>query len=122
VTNTPSPTSTKTAHRCDSADINRDGRIDGKDLQMLIRALIRGSKDAKFDLNHDGKVDWNDLRFLIKCAREWAEPTKTPKPTETPKPKKTSKPTKTPKPTDTPKPAKTPKHDKPTKTPTAPID
>ena len=117
-TNTPSPTPTK-AHghdRCVAADLNGDGRVDGKDVQMMLRALFKGSQDRKFDLNGDGKVDWKDLKILLKCTNKWADPTKTPKPTDTPKP------TKTPKPTDTAKPTKTPKSDKPTKTPTPSID
>jgi hypothetical protein len=84
--------------------------VNSKDVQLMVRALIKGSQDPKFDLNGDGKVNWKDLRLLMKCAAKWVAPTKTPTPTDTPKPTKTAKPTKTPKP------------DKPTKTPTAPVD
>lgn len=60
----------------------------------MLLALVKGSQDRTYDLNGDGRVNWKDLKVLLKCAFKWLEPTKTPKPTDTPKPTKTPKPDK----------------------------
>ncbi len=96
-TNTPQPSATKHHDRCAATDLNRDGKIDGKDIELMLRAIIKGSQDRKFDVNGDGRVNWHDLKLVFKCARKWDKPH----------------------PTKTPEPTKTPRSDKPTKTPTA---
>jgi CSLREA domain-containing protein len=122
-TRTVTPTPTKTPpNSCERADVNGDGKINGRDAWAVLRAIRRGSTNSRYDVNYDGKVDHRDLRLVIKCIRK--EPktaTATAEPTKTPKPTKTRKPTKTPEPTKTAKPTKTPKADatsRPTSTPT----
>lgn len=48
-----------------STDLNKDGKTDALDLNMLVNAISSKSKDAKFDLNRDGKLDSLDLNVLI---------------------------------------------------------
>ena len=51
-----------------SADFNRDGKIDGLDLNILLKAVADKSENPKFDLNGDGKVDSSDADQL---SRQW---------------------------------------------------
>lgn len=47
-------------------DINRDGKVNNLDLNLLIKAVSAKSKDKKYDLNGDGKVDNLDVNYLSK--------------------------------------------------------
>ncbi len=49
-------------------DLNKDGRINGRDLYILRQYLRQnsGQYDPFYDVNGDKKVDWNDLRWLIR--------------------------------------------------------
>jgi hypothetical protein len=48
-----------------NTDLNKDGKTDALDLNMLVNAISNKSKDAKFDLNKDGKLDALDINVLI---------------------------------------------------------
>jgi len=45
------------------ADINKDGAIDAKDLDMIIFDLKNGQYNKQRDLNEDGKVSLLDVEF-----------------------------------------------------------
>ena len=85
---------------CGAADINRDGKINGRDVSAMVRALLKGKKDRRYDVDGDGRVNGRDLRLVLKCV-DWnpsrtstpaPKPTEAPKPTKTPRPEKTTKP------------------------------
>lgn len=48
-----------------NADINKDGKVNALDLNVLVNAIAEGSKDKKYDFNGDGVVDTLDLNILI---------------------------------------------------------
>ena len=60
-TGTPSTTTTTTTASKSKADVNGDGTVDSKDVDLLIVAVAAGITDAKYDVNGDGKVDINDV-------------------------------------------------------------
>ena len=91
-TATPALTKTPPRGKCGAADVNGDGRITGKDIQAIIKAILRGEYDARYDVNGDGKLTGHDVAKALKCAWEQEH-----HPTATPKPKD-EKPTATPKP------------------------
>ena len=53
------------AENNNSYDVNKDGRVDIKDVQEISDALLRGDKDPKYDANQDGKVNIHDLSDTI---------------------------------------------------------
>ena len=56
---------TRTA--ADLADLNGDGRVNGRDLSRLLLALIFGKATAPdYDINGDGHINHNDLTALIR--------------------------------------------------------
>lgn len=56
---------TRTA--ADRADLNGDGRVNGRDLSRLLLALIFGKATAPdYDINGDGHINHNDLTALIR--------------------------------------------------------
>lgn len=69
-TNTKTPILTKTPPRgiCGAADVNGDGRINGRDVAAIVHALLKGKKDPRFDLDGDGRVNGQDLKIMLKCA------------------------------------------------------
>jgi hypothetical protein len=97
------------------ADLNGDGKVTGRDVAMVTRALPsqpghkRWNPDA--DLNHDNVVDESDLKLInLALHGDGCEPTPTPTPAATPSPAPTPTPTPTPtlKLTPTPVPTATP--------------
>jgi len=52
------------------ADINRDGRIDAVDVQLVVNALLEVAKSASYntDVNRDGKVDSADVQVVVNAA------------------------------------------------------
>jgi hypothetical protein len=62
------PTATPTPDSC-RADVNGDGRVTGRDLSRVIRALHRGY-NAAADVNGDGAVDLRDLRLVLFAVRD----------------------------------------------------
>lgn len=49
-----------------SADFNSDGKVDGLDLNLLLKAIENKSENPKYDLNSDGKVDSTDADIISK--------------------------------------------------------
>jgi len=49
-----------------SADLNRDGKVDSLDLNSLLTAISDESENPKFDLNSDGQLDQGDINELMK--------------------------------------------------------
>lgn len=47
-----------------AGDLNRDGKVDGVDLQLFSEALSGGNYTASFDLNRDGVLSGADLQIL----------------------------------------------------------
>ena len=72
-TYTPAPSATSTpvpsptAGPCTS-DVDGDGRVTGKDLVLVIRAMRRGY-NAAADVNGDGVVDFRDVRIVVNALR-----------------------------------------------------
>jgi hypothetical protein len=60
LTSTPTPPPSSDCF----GDVNGDGRVSGRDVAAVIRAMIRGYNPAA-DLNHDGKVNFKDLKLVI---------------------------------------------------------
>jgi Dockerin type I domain len=52
----------------DPVDFNRDGKVDGNDINMTQTAIKSKDYSAEFDINHDGKVDKNDLKIVQEYA------------------------------------------------------
>ena len=48
-----------------SADLNKDGKVDALDMNILTNAISAKSTDKKYDLNKDGEVNSLDLNILI---------------------------------------------------------
>ncbi len=46
-------------------DVNRDGRIDVLDVQVLVNAILAGAESGNGDLNGDGRIDAVDLQLLV---------------------------------------------------------
>lgn len=64
-----------------NGDINRDGKIDHQDLELL-RTLVRNAslfenlsseQKALLDLNHDGVLNYDDVIQLIELIQSEAE-------------------------------------------------
>ncbi|MDH4358861.1 MAG: dockerin type I domain-containing protein [Candidatus Berkelbacteria bacterium] len=49
-----------------SADLNADNKVDGLDLNLLLKAIENKSEAPRYDLNSDSKVDSNDIDVLEK--------------------------------------------------------
>ena len=62
-TRVPSATSTRTPQSC--ADVTGDSRVDWRDIVAEARALLRGDHNARYDANRDGRVDVRDLRLIV---------------------------------------------------------
>lgn len=59
---------TRTA--ADRADLNGDGRVNGRDLARFILATLFGKAPAPtYDINADGKVDGQDFLALVHAIR-----------------------------------------------------
>ena len=56
-----------------SADLNKDGLVDYRDLQIFSDAVKNGYNKADFDLNSDGKIDYKDL-VILRAAYNAANP------------------------------------------------
>lgn len=53
------------------ADLNGDGRVNGRDVSRLLLALLFGRADVEtYDLNADGKVNFGDLKVVIRALRK----------------------------------------------------
>ncbi|MEK7794783.1 MAG: dockerin type I domain-containing protein, partial [Candidatus Hydrogenedentota bacterium] len=50
------------------ADVNRDGIVDARDVQLVIRTLLGGEKDLSRDANRDGQLNSNDLQTVVNAA------------------------------------------------------
>jgi len=83
-TATPALVKTPPRGKCGAADVNGDGRITGRDIEAIIKAILRGGYDARYDVNGDGKLNGHDVAKALKCAAP-QEHDKQPKPTHTPK-------------------------------------
>ena len=46
-------------------DVTGDGQINGQDIQALINAIVKESKDPKYDVNEDGDIDGRDIQAII---------------------------------------------------------
>ena len=60
------PKSTTTAAGKNKYDINGDGAVDDKDVDMLLLAVLSELTAAKYDVNGDGSVDVKDVREVNK--------------------------------------------------------
>lgn len=38
-----------------------EGKVDGRDLDLLCAAIVNGSKDPRFDMNEDGVINLEDI-------------------------------------------------------------
>lgn len=55
----------------DRADLNGDGRVNGRDVARFILAYLFGRADVEhYDVNADGRVDRHDLRAILQVIRE----------------------------------------------------
>lgn len=53
---------------CAKADINKDGKVNSLDLNMLVKAVGQGSTDtAKYDINADRQVNNSDIDSQKSC-------------------------------------------------------
>ena len=50
-----------------AADVNGDGKINGRDIEALVKALWKHSRDLRYDVNGDGKVNWQDIKPMFHC-------------------------------------------------------
>ena len=46
-------------------DVTGDGQINGQDIQALINAIVKESKDPKYDVNEDGDINGQDIQAII---------------------------------------------------------
>jgi len=75
-TNTPVPsvTSTPSPHGCFDFDINKDGKVDGRDIAIVARALFTEEGDRRWnqaaDVNGDEKVTLADLFRVIESSHD----------------------------------------------------
>lgn len=51
---------------CSACDINKDGKIDSKDLVQAMKAIATNKQDSKYDVNKDNKINSKDLTHLMK--------------------------------------------------------
>ena len=66
-TSTQTPTTTTPTTPTASAskyDVNADGSVDSKDIDVLIVAILAELTDDKYDVNDDGKVDVSDVKAV----------------------------------------------------------
>jgi CSLREA domain-containing protein len=70
-TATPVLTKTPPPGLCGAADLNGDHQVNGRDIALMVHALLKGKKDARFDVNGDGKINGQDLKLVTKCAEHW---------------------------------------------------
>ena len=62
----PSPTPTPGPVACNTADINKDGSVDGLDLNILLADFFKTSPaNPRSDINLDGVVDITDYSLLV---------------------------------------------------------
>ena len=65
---TASPTATATPSQC--LDIDGDGRVTGRDVSIVARALFSRPGQPRWnpvaDVNHDGRVDLRDLLMVVR--------------------------------------------------------
>jgi predicted extracellular nuclease len=55
-----------------AGDLNGDGRVDYRDLPILVRAILHHSKDLiTYDFDHNGRVDAFDLAGLVRLFTPW---------------------------------------------------
>lgn len=53
---------------CAKADINKDGKVNSLDLNILIKAVAQGSTDTvKFDINSDKQITNADIEAQKSC-------------------------------------------------------
>lgn len=50
-------------------DINRDGRVDVRDLRGLVRGVVHGWQSPRLDVTGDGRVDFGDVLVLLLLIR-----------------------------------------------------
>ena len=54
----------------DRADLNGDGRINGRDVARFILARLFGKASVEhYDVNMDGQVNFQDLKAILEAAR-----------------------------------------------------
>lgn len=54
----------------DKHDINKDGKVNSKDLVAEMKAVASGETDPAYDLNSDGKVNSKDAIAVMKKIAE----------------------------------------------------
>jgi hypothetical protein len=78
-TATPSATATSTPSVCSRAELDGDGRLSGRDVAALVKHFMkRAPYDPKYDLDRDGRIDMRDLRLVIRCMANAHRRTGTP--------------------------------------------
>ncbi|MFP4501566.1 MAG: dockerin type I domain-containing protein [Candidatus Hydrogenedentota bacterium] len=53
-----------------AGDVNGDGTVDIRDLQVVIAAVFSGGAPSAADVNSDGTVDVRDYQFLLARTRD----------------------------------------------------
>ena len=48
-----------------AADLNADHRLDAKDIDILVSAIVDQTSEGHFDLNADQKINAGDVDFLV---------------------------------------------------------
>ena len=68
------PTSTPSPHGCFDFDINKDGKVDGRDISIVARALFSSPGNRRWnpaaDVNGDEKVTLADLFLVIESSHD----------------------------------------------------
>lgn len=58
------------APQAPSADLNGDGRVNGRDLSRFVLAVLFGRANAEtYDINADGRVNFGDFRALVRAIK-----------------------------------------------------
>lgn len=62
----PSPEASSSAQPADTFDLNADNRVNSSDYAIILRNFGKSPKDKKADINRDGVVDQKDLDLISK--------------------------------------------------------
>ncbi len=61
----------ETASMADRADLNGDGRVDGRDVARFILARLFGRASVEhYDVNGDGRVNYRDLLAILESKHQ----------------------------------------------------